>query len=107
MNVIKLFFIRCSNRAAAFLSLVKLSKALADADTTIKLNPQWEKVNQNKRKLFFSFSVSSTIKIISVSLCKQLISLLQGYFRKGCVLEAMEKYEDVNFLLLWYFSYKF
>jgi tetratricopeptide (TPR) repeat protein len=32
-----------SNRAAAFLSLVKLSKALADAETTIKLNPQWEK----------------------------------------------------------------
>lgn len=42
------------------MSLVKLSKALADAETTIKLNPQWEK----------------------------------GYFRKGCVLEAMEKYED-------------
>ncbi|KAG2260375.1 hypothetical protein Bca52824_079669 [Brassica carinata] len=53
-------FIRCSNRAAAFLSLVKLSKALADAETTIKLNPQWEK----------------------------------GYFRKGSVLEAMEKYQD-------------
>ncbi|KFK23289.1 hypothetical protein AALP_AAs63180U000300 [Arabis alpina] len=49
-----------SNRAAAFLSLVKLSKDLADAETTIKLNPQWEK----------------------------------GYFRKGSVLEAMEKYED-------------
>ncbi|CAG7900285.1 unnamed protein product [Brassica rapa] len=48
------------NRAAAFLSLVKLSKALADAETTIKLNPQWEK----------------------------------GYFRKGSVLEAMEKYDD-------------
>ncbi|KAM1066911.1 hypothetical protein ACFX2J_021998 [Malus domestica] len=49
-----------SNRAAAFLRLVKLSKALADAETTIKLNPQWEK----------------------------------GYFRKGCVLEAMEQYDD-------------
>lgn len=48
-SVIKLFFIRCSNRAAAFLSLVKLSKALADAETTIRLNPQWEKVNRNKR----------------------------------------------------------
>lgn len=33
-----------SNRAAAFLNLVKLSKALADAETTISLNPQWEKV---------------------------------------------------------------
>ncbi|CAN1310398.1 Stress-induced-phosphoprotein 1 [Linum perenne] len=32
-----------SNRAAAFLQLVKLNKALADAETTIKLNPQWEK----------------------------------------------------------------
>lgn len=49
-----------SNRAAAFLHLAKLNKALADAETTIKLNPQWEK----------------------------------GYFRKGCILEAMEKYED-------------
>ncbi|WCJ23843.1 Stress-induced-phosphoprotein 1 [Euphorbia peplus] len=49
-----------SNRAAAFLQLVKLSKALADAETTITLNPKWEK----------------------------------GYFRKGCVLEAMEQYDD-------------
>ncbi|CAM0949046.1 unnamed protein product [Alopecurus aequalis] len=49
-----------SNRAAAFLQLVKLNKALADADTTIKLKPEWEK----------------------------------GYFRKGCVLEAMEQYEE-------------
>lgn len=49
-----------SNRAAAFLNLAKLSKALADAEMTISLNPQWEK----------------------------------GYFRKGCVLEAMERYDD-------------
>ncbi|CAN6338870.1 unnamed protein product, partial [Urochloa humidicola] len=49
-----------SNRAAAFLQLVKLSKALADAETTVKLKPQWEK----------------------------------GHFRKGCVLEAMERYEE-------------
>ncbi|KAL0457163.1 UNVERIFIED_CONTAM: Stress-induced-phosphoprotein 1 [Sesamum latifolium] len=49
-----------SNRAAAFLHLVKLNKALADAETTISLKPDWEK----------------------------------GYFRKGCVLEAMERYED-------------
>ncbi|KAF5736804.1 putative heat shock protein 70 (HSP70)-interacting protein [Tripterygium wilfordii] len=49
-----------SNRAAAFLQLVKLNKALADSETTIALNPQWEK----------------------------------GYFRKGCILEAMERYDD-------------
>ncbi|KAK9137441.1 hypothetical protein Sjap_008035 [Stephania japonica] len=49
-----------SNRAAAFLHLAKLNKALADADATINLNPQWEK----------------------------------GYFRKGCVLEAMERYDE-------------
>ncbi|KAL3649004.1 hypothetical protein CASFOL_005407 [Castilleja foliolosa] len=49
-----------SNRAAAFLHLVKLNKALIDADKTISLKPDWEK----------------------------------GYFRKGCVLEAMEQYED-------------
>jgi len=35
-----------SNRAAAFLQLVKLNKALADAETTITLNPQWEKVHK-------------------------------------------------------------
>ncbi|KAK1379986.1 U-box domain-containing protein 70 [Heracleum sosnowskyi] len=51
-----------SNRAAAFLHLVKLQKALADAETTITLNPNWEK----------------------------------GYFRKGCVLEAMERYEEAS-----------
>ncbi|KAF9605077.1 hypothetical protein IFM89_013747 [Coptis chinensis] len=49
-----------SNRAAAFLNLVKLSKALTDAETTIELKPNWEK----------------------------------GYFRKGCILEALERYED-------------
>lgn len=49
-----------SNRSAAFLNLFKLNKALGDAETTITLNPHWEK----------------------------------GYFRKGCVLEAMEQYED-------------
>ncbi|XP_071690145.1 uncharacterized protein [Rutidosis leptorrhynchoides] len=49
-----------SNRAAAFLNLVKLQKALSDAETTISLNPTWEK----------------------------------GYFRKGCVLEALERYDD-------------
>lgn len=49
-----------SNRAASFLNLVKLQKALADAETTISLNPTWEK----------------------------------GYFRKGCVLEAMERYDQ-------------
>lgn len=33
-----------SNRAAAFLQLVKLNKALTDAETTISLSPEWEKV---------------------------------------------------------------
>ncbi|KAG0611341.1 hypothetical protein M758_7G133900 [Ceratodon purpureus] len=33
-----------SNRSAAFLNLVKLTKALADAEMTIKLKPTWEKV---------------------------------------------------------------
>ncbi|CAM6042734.1 unnamed protein product [Sphagnum compactum] len=49
-----------SNRSAAFLNLVKLTKSLADAEMTIKLRPTWEK----------------------------------GYFRKGCVLEAMERFEE-------------
>ncbi|CAO2838441.1 unnamed protein product [Amaranthus hypochondriacus] len=49
-----------SNRAAAFLNLVKLTKALADAEMTISLRPNWEK----------------------------------GYFRKGCVLEALERYDQ-------------
>lgn len=49
-----------SNRAAAFLNLAKLTKALADAEMTISLSPNWEK----------------------------------GYFRKGCALEAMERYDE-------------
>ncbi|KAI5649221.1 hypothetical protein M9H77_35226 [Catharanthus roseus] len=49
-----------SNRAAAFLHLMKLTKALSDAETTINLKPDWEK----------------------------------GYFRKGCILEAMERYDE-------------
>ncbi|XP_057249678.1 hsp70-Hsp90 organizing protein 3 isoform X2 [Beta vulgaris subsp. vulgaris] len=49
-----------SNRAAAFLNLVKLTKALADAEMTISLRPDWEK----------------------------------GYFRKACILEAMERYDQ-------------
>ncbi|KAG6547920.1 hypothetical protein Mapa_010740 [Marchantia paleacea] len=32
-----------SNRSAAFLNLVKVTKALADSEMTIKLNPTWEK----------------------------------------------------------------
>lgn len=34
-----------SNRAAALLQLDKLTKALEDAEMTIKLKPEWEKVN--------------------------------------------------------------
>lgn len=49
-----------SNRSAAFLNLLKVTKALSDAETTIKLRPTWEK----------------------------------GYFRKGCVLETMERLEE-------------
>ncbi|KAL2633315.1 hypothetical protein R1flu_004794 [Riccia fluitans] len=49
-----------SNRSAAFLNLSKVTKALADAEMTVKLNPTWEK----------------------------------GYFRKGCALEAAERYEE-------------
>jgi hypothetical protein len=33
----------CSNRSAAFLNLVKLTKSLTDAEMTIKLRPTWEK----------------------------------------------------------------
>lgn len=40
----ELFILHPSNRAAAFLNLVKLQKALSDAETTISLNPSWEKV---------------------------------------------------------------
>jgi len=49
-----------SNRSASFLQLLKVTKALADADMSIKLRPTWEK----------------------------------GYYRKGCALEATEKYEE-------------
>ncbi|CAI5506849.1 unnamed protein product [Closterium sp. Naga37s-1] len=49
-----------SNRSAAFLQLSKLTKALADAEAAIRLNPAWEK----------------------------------GYYRKGCALEAMKRYDE-------------
>lgn len=42
-----MYFWFLSNRAAAFLHLVKLNKALADAEMTIKLSPQWEKVTNS------------------------------------------------------------
>lgn len=51
------FFWKCSNRSAAFLNLVKLTKALADAEMTIKLKPDWEKVLlllQFRKLLYFS-----------------------------------------------------
>jgi hypothetical protein len=43
ISVCDLVFL-CSNRSAAFLNLVKLTKSLADAEMTIKLRPTWEKV---------------------------------------------------------------
>lgn len=36
-----------SNRAAALLQLDKLNKALDDAEMTIKLKPEWEKVRSS------------------------------------------------------------
>jgi hypothetical protein len=39
-----LYILCASNRAAALLQLDKLNKALDDAEMTIKLKPQWEKV---------------------------------------------------------------
>lgn len=49
-----------SNRSVSFLHLSKVTKALADAEKTIELNPSWEK----------------------------------GYYRKGCALEALTKYDE-------------
>lgn len=50
-----------SNRAAAFLQLVKLSKALADAETTIALKPQWEKVNIMYTQCYLYWRLISTL----------------------------------------------
>lgn len=49
-----------SNRCAALLKLTKLQKALGDADSCIKLRPDWDK----------------------------------GHFRRGAVLEAMQRTEE-------------
>lgn len=92
-----------SNRAAAFLQLVKLSKALADAETTIKLNPQWEKVllfyfslkNSFSSQQTFTFRKQNILVFIISSFKRTFLMHLQGYFRKGCILEAMEQYDDV------------
>jgi len=43
--VSSVYLVSSSNRAAALLQLDKLNKALDDAEMTIKLKPQWEKVN--------------------------------------------------------------
>lgn len=43
--VSSVYLVASSNRAAALLQLDKLNKALDDAEMTIKLKPQWEKVN--------------------------------------------------------------
>ncbi|GMN46760.1 hypothetical protein TIFTF001_015936 [Ficus carica] len=74
-----------SNRAAAFLQLVKLNKALADAETTIALSPQWEKVD---------FGILIILGLLKLFLNCVFMMHLQGHFRKGCILEAMERYDD-------------
>ena len=38
----------CSNRCAALLKLQKAAKALTDADTCIRLKPDWEKGHYRK-----------------------------------------------------------
>ena len=38
----------CSNRCAALLKLQKAGKALTDADTCIRLKPDWEKGHYRK-----------------------------------------------------------
>jgi hypothetical protein len=64
---------------------------------TIKIKPQWEKVrcsstfpNVNSvwtlKKTFFNDSAWINI---------------QGHFRKGCILEAMKRYDDVCILYNW------
>lgn len=82
-----------SNRAAALLQLDKLNKALDDAEMTIKLKPQWEKVN----KCSSNFLHINSVGTLALQFCLMLIEYIyvQGYFRKGSILEAMKRYDDV------------
>ena len=41
-------FFGCSNRCAALLKLQKAGKALTDAETCIRLKPEWEKGHYRK-----------------------------------------------------------
>lgn len=83
-----------SNRAAAFLHLVKLNKALADAETTISLKPDWEKVHF--LHTYGSYFYVWICTFHDYILFKWFWMYPQGHFRKGCVLEALERYDDVR-----------
>lgn len=74
-----------SNRAAAFLHLVKLNKALADADTTIALDPNWEKVSNNiilnhliLNKVYLLEVIGFSVSYLWVGLCMAVRSLQLG-----------------------------
>ncbi|KAK4355568.1 hypothetical protein RND71_024539 [Anisodus tanguticus] len=58
------------NRAAAFLHLVKLSKALTDAKTTINLKPEWEKA-------LAAFQIASKYNPQSSEVSKKIKTLTQ------------------------------
>ncbi len=46
------------------------------------------------------------LDVLISSLNSTVLMHLQGYFRKGCILEAMEQYDDVCFkVLLFFFCY--
>ena len=69
-----------SNRAAALLQLDKLNKALDDAEMTIKLKPEWEKVNFQQFFLILTVSLNPCNAFSGDAACRD-ISGREAYWR--------------------------
>jgi len=88
--VSSVYLVSFSNRAAALLQLDKLNKALDDAEMTVKLKPQWEKVN-----VYLILLILDCLDLCNTIWSDAAWIHFQGYFRKGSILEAMKRYDDV------------
>lgn len=88
-----IIFIVDSNRAAAFLHLVKLSKALADAETTITLKPDWEKVIG----IFFCKFMASFPSTPHCSICIQYFSWPFNHAKRLCCFYLLQMFINSTF----------
>jgi hypothetical protein len=72
------FVLRCSNRSASLLQLRKTTKALADAEEVIRLQPEWDKGHFRKAAVLEVLDrqeeVRDRVFAAVVMLCKLLCS---------------------------------